>query len=290
MTKGKENTSAVYRGMDQATLDAAYNNSEAVIDSPQWLETWRERSEASRRELDSVLDIRYGLNERNTLDLFLSGEPSAPLFMFIHGGYWQRNDKSVFSFVANGLCQLGIDVVVPGYTLAPDTSLTSIVDEIHRALTYIRSNPERFHQNLDRIIVGGWSAGGHLSALTQGYTGVTGIMPVSGIFDLEPIANSYINDKLQLTRDEVSRLSPMRNGYAGVVPTRIAVGALELPELIRQSTEYADALHDKGREIELVKVPDRNHFSILEELAEPDGLLARMVVELCAIEPGNAHS
>jgi len=123
MTKGIENHTAIYGGMDQATLDAPYNNGAAVTESPQWLLAWSKRS---RQQLDSVLDIRYGHNERNALDLFLSGKPSAPLFIFIHGGYWQKNDKSLFSFVADGLCEMGVDVVIPGYSLAPEVSLSDI--------------------------------------------------------------------------------------------------------------------------------------------------------------------
>lgn len=94
MTDSRQQNVSVYAGMDQATLDAAYNNTAAVADSPIFLESWGERSARSRHILDSIIDIRYGHNDRNTLDLFLSGADAAPLFIFIHGGYWQRNDKS----------------------------------------------------------------------------------------------------------------------------------------------------------------------------------------------------
>ena len=55
------------------------------------------------------------------------GLPGQPLFVFIHGGYWQRNDKETFSFVAEGPGAIGINVAVPGYTLAPEATLADIV-------------------------------------------------------------------------------------------------------------------------------------------------------------------
>lgn len=285
MTEGTSNDTAVCRDMDQITLDAAYNNIAAVTDSARWLTAWSERSARSRRDLNSVLDIRYGNKERNTLDLFLSGAPSAPLFVFIHGGYWQNNDKSRFSFIADGLRTRGVDVAVPGYSLAPEIRLGDIIDEIQQALAFIRNNLEQFRQDHQRIIVGGWSAGGHLSAMVQAHADVAGVLPISGIFDLEPIAQSYINTKLQLTREEVLGLSPIYNWPEQSIPVRMAVGALELPELVRQSADYADAARRRDCDVEFVRMANRHHFSILEELSNPDGVLAQMVIRLCKDVP-----
>src|SRR5262245_17000364 len=93
---------AIYRGMDRPTLDAAYNNSAAVADSPGWLARGRERSAIVRASPDARLDIVYGPRPRARLDYFPCGKKQAPLFVFIHGGYWQRNEKETFAFVADG--------------------------------------------------------------------------------------------------------------------------------------------------------------------------------------------
>ncbi|MEA3068811.1 MAG: hypothetical protein QOD29_257, partial [Alphaproteobacteria bacterium] len=125
---------AIFRGMDRATLDVAYNNSVAVADSPQWLMRWRERSAQLRggeAAQGSLLDIPYGKRPRARLDYFQASTTKSPLFVFIHGGYWQRNDKEMFAFVADGPRAHGIDVAVVGYTLAPDARLSEIVEEIN---------------------------------------------------------------------------------------------------------------------------------------------------------------
>jgi len=129
---------AIYRGMDRAALDAAYNNGAAVADSADWLARWRELSTAVRASPRARLDIPYGSRPRARFDYFPAGAARAPLFVFIHGGYWQRNDKDIFAFLAEGPRAHGIDVAVVGYTLAPDVRLTDIVEEIRQALSVLR--------------------------------------------------------------------------------------------------------------------------------------------------------
>src|ERR1700747_1642056 len=129
---------AVYRGMARAAIDAAYNNSAAVVDSADWLARWRELSAAVRASPRARLDISYGSRPRARFDYFPAGAARAPLFVFIHGGYWQRNDKDIFAFLAEGPRAHGIDVALVGYTLAPDVRLTDIVEEIRQALSVLR--------------------------------------------------------------------------------------------------------------------------------------------------------
>ena len=128
---------AIYRGMDRAALDAAYDNTGAVADVQAYRERWWKVSEALRKAPPSRCDLRYGQRPRATLDYFPGGRPNAPLFVFIHGGYWQRNEKERFSFTALGPLAHGINVAVPGYTLAPEARLTDIVAEIRPALTFL---------------------------------------------------------------------------------------------------------------------------------------------------------
>jgi arylformamidase len=127
----------IYRGMDRAALDAAYDNTAAVADSQAYRARWWEQSAAIRAEPNARLDLRYGRRPRATLDYFPSGANGAPLFVFIHGGYWQRNEKERFSFIVPGPRSLGMNVALPGYTLAPEASLTDIVAEIRSALDFL---------------------------------------------------------------------------------------------------------------------------------------------------------
>jgi arylformamidase len=261
----------IYRGMDRAALDAAYDNTGAVADSQAYRARWWELSAAIRAEPNARLDLRYGPRPRATLDYFPSGASGAPLFVFIDGGYWQRNEKERFSFIVPGPRSLGMNVVLPGYTLAPEASLTDIVAEIRSALDFLVDRAGELNFNPGNIYVGGWSAGGHLAALVAGHPAVRGAIPISGIFDLEPIALGVLNEKLQLTAGEIESLSPIRNVPDYSRPIKLFVGAAELPELRRQSEDYANAARERGLPVTLTTLPGHHHFSILDELARPDG-------------------
>jgi arylformamidase len=272
---------AIYRGMDRAALDAAYDNTAAVADSQQYRARWWDESAAIRAEPRSRLDLRYGARPRATLDYFPTKD-NAPLFMFIHGGYWQRNEKERFSFVSRGPRAQGLNVAVPGYTLGPEARMKEIVDEIRQSLTYLAARANELGFDPDRIFVGGWSAGGHLTAAVAGHPAVASAMPISGIFDLEPIALGVLNDKLSLNSEEIATLSPLHNLPILEVPIKIFVGGAELPELRRQSEEYFEALKARGLPATLSLLPGQNHFSILEELARPDGALTQGLLDLIA--------
>jgi arylformamidase len=273
-------TEAIYRGMDRAALDAAYNNSLAVADSAELMARGRERSAAVRAGPRARLDIPYGSRPRERLDYFSSGARKPPLVVFIHGGYWQRNDKDMFAFVADGPRPHGIDVALVGYTLAPDVCLTDIVAEIRRSLTFLSEHADEFGFDRDRLVVEGWSAGGHLTAMVANHPVCGGGIPISGIFDLEPIALSYLNEQLRLDPTEIATLSPLRVLPDHMPPLRVFVGGQELPELRRQSTTYAEAARERGLPVALTVLPGHHHFSILDEISRPDGAITHALVEL----------
>src|SRR5260221_7411154 len=109
----------LWRGMTRAELDVAYNNSLAVPDGDKRRDGWIARSVEMRKNNPELLDLAYGPRERNRLDVFRSGKASAPLFVLIHGGYWQRNSKDMFACMAEGPMSHGLDVVLMGSTLCP---------------------------------------------------------------------------------------------------------------------------------------------------------------------------
>jgi arylformamidase len=155
MTDTSERPAAIYRGMDKAALDAAYNNSLAVANSAELMARRRERSTVVRAGPQTRLDVPYGSRPRERLDYFSSGATNPPLVVFIHGGYWQRNDKDMFAFIADGPRPHGIDVALVGYTLAPDVRLTDIVAEIRRSLTYLAEHAADFGFDRNQLFVGG---------------------------------------------------------------------------------------------------------------------------------------
>src|SRR6185503_9974432 len=228
---------------------------------------WQQRSARVRDKYPDGLDLRYGPAPRNRIDFFAAKKDS-PLLVFIHGGYWQMREKETFAFLVPGPLAHGISVAMVGYTLAPEKRLDGIVGEIRTAISYLDSRA-------NRLIVSGWSAGGHLAAMAMQMPAVNAGLAISGLYDLEPIRHCYVNDKLRLDRLEAERNSPISQP-AFSEPITIAYGKKELPELCRQSEEYAK----KVPQAKLLALPNHDHFTILEELASPNGALTREVVAL----------
>ncbi len=274
-----------WRTMERLAVSAAYDNGAAVANSAEQLARWRSLSAALRAEHGATLDLRYGPLPRNRVDLFRCGVPGAPLLAFIHGGWWMRNAKEGFACMATGPLARGMDVATIGYTLAPDAGLTQIAAEIRAALTFLRRR-EGGHRGA--LVVSGWSAGGHLAALTADAPEVDACLAISGVYDLAPMRRTALDDTLRITAAEVEVLSPLRLIPHEVTPhasppTVVAYGADELPEMCRQSQTYAVARAAAGHPTRPLPIAGADHFSILETMMEPSGALARTAAELAGL-------
>jgi arylformamidase len=259
--------------LSQADRDAAYNNTEHVPDSPVLNAARELASGAFRAANPSHLDLRYGKRDRNSWDLFPQPDPDAPCIVFIHGGYWQRNSKDQFANLIAGPYANGWSAALPGYTLAPEASLTDITGEIYTALDWLAAHGPAHGIN-GPVVLSGWSAGGHLTAQCLGHPIVKAGLAISGVFDLGPIRDTYLNEKLQLTEREIVTLSPMRVKPVNK-PLSFAFGTAELPPLITDSQQLhaiRTAAHLPG---DLIPVPRANHFTIVHELRDQQGILTR---------------
>jgi arylformamidase len=273
---------AVYRGFSQAELDAAYNNRAAEKNLDAVKKDWDRRSLAAYAQPRVERDLAYGPEPRQRLDFFHAASPGRPTVAYIHGGYWQLNEKEPNAFVAEGLLAQDLNVALLEYTLAPAATMSQIVAEIRTAIGWL---VPRLKSDLGAgagLVVAGHSAGGHLTAMAARSPGVTAALPISGLFDLEPIRLSYLNAPIRMSIEEAGANSPLTLPLPEV-PVSVAVGAAELPELRRQSEVFADALHAAGRPVRRFVIPGASHFSILEEVARPDGALAREAARLAGV-------
>lgn len=268
-----------WRGMDRATLDAAFNNSAAVTNSSEIVSGWKERSAELRSRAGSGLDLLYGERPREKFDYF-PVRKGGPLFVFIHGGYWQMREKESFSCFARGPMAHGFNVAVPGYMLAPDVRIGTIVEEMRSVLTHLGGHADELGFDRHRIYVGGWSAGGHLTAMMLDHPLVKGGLAISGIYDLEPMAHCFVNDRLRLDDNEIEEFSPIRHLRPGLAPVRLAVGGAELGGLQDQSRDYASAAKKAGIAAPLETLEGHDHFTILSELEDPEGALTRALLKL----------
>jgi arylformamidase len=266
--------------ISRAERDAAYNNPAAVPESAALLAEWRTSSEAFRTAHAQHLDQRYGPRERNTWDLFPAADPKAPCLVFIHGGYWQRNSKDMFSNLIAGPYAHGWAAALPGYTLAPDATLKEITAEIHAALDWLAEHGPS-HGIAGPVVLSGWSAGGHLTAMALGHPRVAAGLSISGVFELGPVRDTYLNEKLRLTDAEILSHSPLRLPPVNK-PLAIAYGTAELPPLVSDSRDLhamRAAAHAPGP---LLPVSGANHFTIMHELRDTGGMLTRHLPLLLA--------
>eukprot|EP00112_Aurelia_sp_Birch-Aquarium-sp1_P006746 Seg1738.14 transcript_id=Seg1738.14/GoldUCD/mRNA.D3Y31 product="Kynurenine formamidase" protein_id=Seg1738.14/GoldUCD/D3Y31 len=243
-------------------------------------------------------DIRYGELDGQKLDLFypvednrpsLSSDVEAPpIVLFIHGGYWQELGKEYYSYLGNVFAAYGIQSAIVGYDLAPKVKIATIFKEIQEAVLYIH---RRFPSS--SIFVCGHSAGGHLAALllkvdwkTLGLSEfpITGIIPISGIYDLRPIVETYVNDPLQMDEHEALLLSPMNymNEMKNNSQCQILclIGEYESPEFHRQSKEFSKALEIVGVKVQLKIVPTTDHFSVMHDFILGDYEPTKLIVDL----------
>jgi arylformamidase len=264
--------------MSRADRDAAYNNSAAVADSAEWVSRWTEFSAKRRADARANLDVPYGPGERNKIDIFPGKDPGAPTLVYIHGGYWQRGAREWYACMGEGVAAHGWSSAIVGYTLAPEASLSVIAREVRDAIQAIAANAAQYGIG-KRLIISGWSAGGHLTALSLAASGAAAGLAISGIYELGPIRDTYLNEKLSLSDDEVANLSPLRLAPVAK-PLAVAYGTRELLPLVHDSR----ALHALRSEAHvpgpLIPLPGRNHFDALDELRKPDGILTRAALDL----------
>jgi len=260
--------------LTRAQRDAAFNNPLAVPGTPELLAAWDAESAAYRAARhDKYLDIPYGPRERNKWDLYPASDPKAPCLVFIHGGYWQRFSRVNFTNLIQGPVAAGWAVALPGYTLCPDVTLTELVAEINQALDWLGAHGAA-HGIAGPVVLSGWSAGGHLTAMCLDHKAVTAGLAISGIFELGPLRDTYLNERLRLTDDEIETLSPLRRPLSDK-PLAITYGSAELPPLVGDSVALHAARAAAHKPGILLPFAGGNHFSIMDELRRPDGLLTR---------------
>ncbi len=264
--------------MPQGERDAAYNNSAAVEDSPALNAARISASATFRAAHTGHLDLSYGESQREQWDIYPGKDAAAPVLAFIHGGYWQRNRREEFAALGEGALAMGWSVAMCGYSLGPDVPFATLCGQIEAAFDWLAAHG-REHGAGGKIIASGWSAGGHLAALAAERPGVAGALAISGIYELAPIRDTYLNEKLNLTPTEIATFSPMRRPVVQK-PIAVAYGGTELPELRRQSRDFHRLRAEAQAPGPLVPVPGADHFRVLDALQKPGGLLLRAAADL----------
>ncbi|MGB0630984.1 MAG: alpha/beta hydrolase [Alphaproteobacteria bacterium] len=284
-----------YRDMDdteraaQLQRDAAYNNRWAVPGHQADLDRWAADSAAVRAKIRCDLEVAYGQGDRETLDiLYPDRDGPVPLIVFLHGGYWLSMTKDSYSFIGENFVKAGAAFAVIGFGLCPGITLSAMVGQVERAIGHLWDNADSYGFDRDRFYLAGHSSGGHLAAmvLSGGVSGSPPVAPetfkasviVSGLFDLAPIAATYINNYIQLDDGGVRALSPLHHippASQTMGPLILGTGEHELAEYFLHQSRYAGAWVDAGHALQMCDAAGYHHFDVPYDLANEDGGLHR---------------
>ena len=282
---------------DTQWLERMYNNRMRVPDHGDYFARWAAESDQARRSLPCEVDVAYGAEPGETLDVFAGPRPGAPVVVFIHGGYWKALDKSQHGFVAPALRQLGAAVVVPNYALCPAVSIPQITLQMVRAVAWSWQHARQFNGDARRIIVMGHSAGGQLAAmlLTCAWPAFDAALPrdvvkaalgISGLYDLAPLMQvPSLQEVLRLTPAQVAQASPARLPAPARGHLVSVVGGEESGEYLRQNKLILRAWGRERVPVDSV-LPGLNHFSLVDTLVQPGARLhglARQMIRQVAI-------
>lgn len=275
----------------QADLDTAYDVESTVEDIGSVGAAYQADSERARSILQHRLGIPYGPTLMETLDVFTpeSHTTNAPILNLIHGGYWRALTAQDFSFVSLGPVAAGFAVVCVTYGLCPEVTIDEIVRQARAAVAWTARNAESFGGDKTRIVVGGHSAGGHLAVMTlltdwsrYGLDEhvIKGAIAISGLFDLEPIACSFMQPTLRITSGTARWQSPIRNLRKVPAPLVTSWGTDELSAFVGQSEDFAAAWRTAGNRGAALPIEGAHHFNVLDGLKRADGKLNSVHCEL----------
>jgi arylformamidase len=289
----------VYRGYDQAGLDAQYNLRARWPEHAAFLAAWQREGTAVRLGPEWFVDLAYGPTAAQRLDLMVpppaengGNSQRAPVLLYIHGGFWQARDKLDVAWLAPAFAARGVAFAALDYALAPLVSIDEIVRQARAAVAWLWRNAPAYGCDPARITVAGHSAGGHLAAMLaatdwtrQGGLPagvVRGAFSVSGIYELEPLRLSYHQAALRLTPRAVRRASPIRLRPPAGTTMVVSVGGSETDEFRRQQADFVATWRAAGARVRVVPAPRLHHFDIVGACADFAHPIGKALLDLAA--------
>ena len=281
---------AVWLDLDQAELDAAYDQSQYAPNLQQVVKRWATNSQAVRARLGAPKRYAYGPTPIEALDVYTTPRANAPINVFIHGGAWRGGQATDYAYPAELFVHAGAHYVVLDFinVLEANGSLMPMAEQVRHAVAWVYRNARSFGGDPNKIYVSGHSSGGHLAGVVLvtdwsrdfnlPVDTVKGGLCCSGMFDLKPVRRSARSSYVKFTDEMEQALSSQRHLDKLNAPVVVAYGTLETPEFQRQSRDFAAAVRAAGKPVQLLVADGYNHFEIPETLANPYGLLGRAVL------------
>jgi len=271
----------VFLDYDQKALDDAYDQAVYAANRDQVIARFASASRITRQRLGDPQRFSYGKSAIEGLDVYRARRADAPVNVFVHGGAWRAGLARDYGFPAEMLVEAGSNFVALDFNNALETKgdLMVMADQVTRAVAWVIDNARQFGGDPARIYVSGTSSGAHLGGVlaTRGLA-VKGYVLASGMYDLRGPRLSKRSNYVAFTDAIEEALSPQRHLSRIVTPVVLLYGTLETPEFQRQSRDFAAALKQAGRPVELIAAEGYNHFELTETLGNPYGPLGRAVL------------
>jgi len=154
----------VFRDYDQIELDASYDQAYYEPLIGQVAQRLASNSEATRARIGAPQRAGYGPTEVEKLDIYRTGRPKAPIFIFIHPGNWLVGAAKDYGYPAEMFVNVGAHYVALDFIAIKEAGgdLGVMAAQVRRGIAWVYKNAASFGGDPDRIYVGGHSSGGHL--------------------------------------------------------------------------------------------------------------------------------
>ena len=266
-------------GQDKRTYYTVQHPDQFAIDWAAFYDRAEAMTDHTRRLVPHHLDLAYGKNPKQRLDVYEATprRGGAPVFIFLHGGGFREGDRRQYGYIAGALAPNGVVTVVPSYRLLPD-HYPAQAHDTEAIVAWVHANIRRFGGAPGRIYIGGHSAGAIMSTLAglkRDWVSqlrlpldvIKGVVAVSGPYDLRQ-ATGFVADYLP---DPATRAgaSPLLHVAAGAPPMIVAFGTLE-PPYVKDSPEFVDALVRAGADARLIPLEGMQHDATALSLGHAD--------------------
>ncbi|MFO0937583.1 MAG: alpha/beta hydrolase [Gemmataceae bacterium] len=239
-------------------------------------------ADPAKVDVTSVKDLAYFTGtgadpDKNKLDLYLpQGKKEFPLFVFVHGGGYQKGDRKEGEALGKVFAARGIGTAVISYRLFPAVKHPEHIRDVARAYAWVKANAGKYGGDPSRVFVGGHSAGAHLAALLAtdrsylkaeklAISDIAGVVDISGGLRILPIRKDAFGDEATM-----KAASPFSHLTGGHPPFLIIYGDGDTPERHELSKEFRDALKKAGGEAELLEVKNRTHQELFSKIGDGD--------------------
>ena len=286
----REKGPLVWMNMDQKELDDAYDQSIYAPNQPQLGKRRNANSAMVRKRLGEPKRFAYGSTPIESMEVWTTSKPNAPVMVFVHGGAWRVGLAKEHCYAAELYVNAGAHYAVLDFINVDQAGgdLMPMAEQIRRAIAWIGKNAASFGGDPNRIYVSGHSSGAHLAGVTlvtdwaafgAAADILKGAVLCSGMYDLKPARLSKRGAYVKFTDAMEDALSTQRHLSRINCPVVLAYGTYETPEFQRQSRDFAAALKAAGKPVTLLVGEGYNHFEMPETFASPYGLLGRAVLE-----------